>query len=265
MGVIERIMGGNVKYRQSVYIITAAAVQNLAPSQLYETQPALRSVISFLADNVAGLPLKCYVRKSDTDRPRDTESMLARVLASPNSWQTEHELIRATVSEYLLHDVAYWVSVPANNDIGWCIASIPSEWVTPKTRDGLEVDYYEITNPYSCTNIKVKASDIIRFAGWSPHGSATSATRIDALKEVLSEQISAWNFRNATWRNGGRVQQWISRPLDADWSDGARERFAKSWKEKFAGNDGTDTGGTPLLEDGMRLETTQFNAREARI
>lgn len=264
MGILDRIMGGPVRTRPTVYVVTASDVRGMSASRLYETQPALRSVISFLADNVAGLPLKCYVRESDTSRPRDTTSTLARLLESPNGWQTEHELVRATVSEYLLHDVAYWLSVPYDNDTGWLVASIPSEWVQPKTSDGLEVMKYVVSNPVSNARIEVDADDVIRFAGWSPHGSASACTRIEALKEILSEQISAWNFRNATWRNGGRVQQWISRPLDAEWSEGARDRFAKSWKNKFAGNDGTDTGGTPLLEDGMRLETTQFNAREAQ-
>ena len=264
MGILDRIMGGPVRTRPTVYVVTASDVRGMSASRLYETQPALRSVISFLADNVAGLPLKCYVRESDTSRPRDTTSTLARLLDSPNGWQTEHELVRATVSEYLLHDVAYWLSIPYDNEAGWLVASIPSEWVKPKTSDGLAVTRYVVKNPVAHTTIEVDAADMIRFAGWSPHGSASACTRIEALKEILSEQISAWNFRNATWRNGGRVQQWISRPLDAEWSDGARDRFAKSWKNKFAGDECTDTGGTPLLEDGMRLETTQFNAREAQ-
>ena len=264
MGILESILGRKVQARETVVYITASGVKGMSASQLYATQPALRSVISFLADNVAGLPLKCYVRESDTDRPRDVETQFARVLAKPNRWQTEHELIRATVSEYLLNDEAYWLSIPYDNEAGWIVATIPAEWVEVKTTDALEVSEYKITNPVSGVETRVKPSDVIRFAGWSPFGSAGSCSRIDALKDILSEQISAWNFRNATWRNGGRVQQWISRPLDAEWSEGARERFATSWKNRFAGDHGTDTGGTPLLEDGMRLEATQFNAREAQ-
>lgn len=266
MGILDRILGGRVRTRHTVYYISAAGVKGMSASQLYQSQPALRSVISFLADNVAGLPLKCYVRESDTDRPRDTESALARLIAQPNGWQTEHELIRATVSDYLLNDEAYWLSIPYDNEAGWLIANIPSEWVTVKTNNGLEVAKLVVENPISGTTTDLTPEDVVRFAGWSPFGSAGSSTRIEALKDILAEQISAWDFRNKTWRNGGRVQQWISRPIDApDWSDnGGRARFAESWKAKFAGDNGTDTGGTPLLEDGMRLETTQFNAREAQ-
>ena len=261
MGILDRLKVTRTVER-TVYI-TAANVKGMSASQLYESQPALRSVISFLADNVAGLPLKCYVRNVDGGRERDRTSTLAQVLQNPNSWATTHELIRATVSEYLLHDDSLWLVVPDKTPTGWTIAVIPHDWVKPTTHDGLSVSKIKIRTPFG-GETELSPEDFIRFTGWSPHGSASSSPRIESLKEILSEQISAWNFRNGVWKNGGRVTQWISRPAEAPWSEGAKERFAKSWKSKFSSDEGTDTGGTPLLEDGMRLETTTFNAREAQ-
>jgi len=261
LGILDKLRPV-YRVEQTVYI-TGEYVKGMSASKLYETQPALRSVISFLADNVAGLPLKCYVRQSDGGRERDRDSAIAQLLKNPNEWTTGHELIRATVSEYLLHDDAVWLTVPANTPSGWTVAVIPHDWLSPKTRDGLEVDYIKVRTPYG-GETELKTDDYLRFVGWSPYGTASSSSRIEALKQILSEQISAWNFRNGVWKNGGRVTQWISRPADTPWGEGARERFAKSWKAKFSDEDGTDTGGTPLLEDGMRLEQTGFNAREAQ-
>ena len=262
MGILDKLRPV-YRVEQNV-IITGEYVKGMSASKLYETQPALRSVISFLADNVAGLPLKCYVRKPDGGRERDRDSSLALLLKNPNEWSTGHELIRATVSEYLLHDDSLWLTVPADTDSGWTVAVIPHDWIKPKTRDGLEVDYIKVRSSYMSTDAILKPEDYIRFIGWSPYGTASSSSRIAALKQILSEQISAWNFRNGVWKNGGRVTQWISRPADTPWGEGARDRFAESWKTKFAGDNGTNTGGTPLLEDGMRLEQTTFNAREAQ-
>lgn len=261
MGILDKLRP--VYNVEQTVVITGEYVKGMSASKLYETQPALRSVISFLADNVAGLPLKCYVRQPDGGRERDRESALALVLKNPNAWMTGHELIRATVSEYLLHDDSVWLTIPANTPSGWTIAVIPRDWLSPKTRDGLEVDYIQVRTPYG-GEVKLQDGDFLRFAGWSPSGSASTSSRIEALKQILSEQISAWNFRNGVWKNGGRVTQWISRPADTPWGEGARDRFAESWKNKFAGDKGTNTGGTPLLEDGMRLETATFNAREAQ-
>lgn len=261
MGILDKLRP--VYNVEQTVVITGEYVKGMSASKLYETQPALRSVVSFLADNVAGLPLKCYVRQPDGGRERDRESALALVLKNPNAWMTGHELIRATVSEYLLHDDSVWLTIPADTPSGWTIAVIPRDWLSPKTRDGLEVDYIQVRTPYG-GEVKLQDGDFLRFAGWSPSGSASTSSRIEALKQILSEQISAWNFRNGVWKNGGRVTQWISRPADTPWGEDARKRFAESWKSKFSGDNGTDTGGTPLLEDGMRLEQTSFNAREAQ-
>lgn len=262
MSILDKLRPVYNVEQRTVYI-SGEYIKGMSATRLYETQPALRSVISFLSDNVAGLPLKCYIRKPDGGRERDRDSSLALLLKNPNEWSTGHELIRATVSEYLLHDDSLWLTIPANTPSGWMLAVIPHDWLTPKTRDGLEVESINVRTPYG-GETKLTPNDYIRFVGWSPYGSASTSSRIEALKQILSEQISAWNFRNGVWKNGGRVTQWISRPADTPWSEGARERFANSWKERFSGENGTNTGGTPLLEDGMRLEQTAFNAREAQ-
>lgn len=262
---IARLLGWRrvVVYDHSV---VAASIAGMTPTDLYRRQPALRAVVSFLADNVAGVPIKCYVREGDTDRPRDTESPLALLLARPGCGMTTFELVRATVSDLKLWGQALWFVVPEPDaKSGWAIRYVPWAWVSGKqTDDGFEPSAYEVTNPYATTQTVLPAEWCVRFYGYHPRGVMEAASPIEALKDVLSEQISAWEFRNGVWRNGGRVSQWISRPAGAEWAPGARNRFMKSWKERYSGRDGDNTGGTPLLEDGMRLETTQLNAREAQ-
>lgn len=261
MGIIDILARRNTSDR--VVMLLKTHVNGMSASDLYNAQPALRSVISFLADNVASLPLKCYVRKPDGGRDRDRDSSLAKLLAHPNDHHTGHELIRDTVSEYLLHNDAYWLTIPAKTASGWQIEVIPSDWASPKTNDGLTVTRVTVRNPQG-GYADLYDGDFLRFSGWSPYGAASYSEPVEALKDILREQIDAWQFRGGIWRNQGRVTQWISRPANTPWGDGARDRFANSWKSKFSGNEGTDTGGTPLLEDGMRLENSTFNAREAQ-
>lgn len=246
--------------------VVAATIQGMDAYAMYRKQPALRAVVSFLADNVAGIPLKCYERRGDADRPRDTESDLARLLSRPCKGMTTHELVRAIISDYLLAgDALCYLYDDPDAPSGRWLHYFPWSWVHGKeTRDGFEPSGYIVTNPYTGNTVTIPAEDCIRFFSYDPRGAMESSSAIEALKDVLSEQLSAWEYRNGVWKNGGRVSQWISRPANTLWEPGARERFAKSWKSRFAGKDGTDTGGTPLLEDGMRLETTTFNAREAQ-
>ena len=268
MAIVDAIAGLFGWRRVVVYdhSVVATAIQGMTPVDLYRRQPALRAVVSFLADNVAGVPVKCYVREGDTDRPRDTESALALLLSRPNPGMTTFELVRATESDLKLWGQSLWYVTPdADAQSGWRIQYIPWAWVDGKeTWDGFEPSAHRVTNPYTGARVELPAADCVRFFSYSPMGTMEASSPIEALKDVLSEQISAWEFRNGVWRNGGRVQQWISRPQGAEWTPEARNRWAKSWKERFSGKGGTDTGGTPLLEDGMRLEVTQLNAREAQ-
>lgn len=246
----------------------AASVSSVDATKLYRTQPALRAVVSFLARTVAETPLKCFERVSDTDRRRDTTSDMALLLASPSPSVTPYELMLAIMTDYKIYGNALVVTLPnPKAPSGWTIRHMPWSWVSGyETESGLEPSVYKVTNPYTKGVAKFDAEDCIHFRDYDPTGSLRGLSPVDALQEVLSEQASAWRFRNSVWKNGGRVTQYITRPMGApDWTkNGGRDRFAKSWKERYSGEGGTNTGGTPLLEDGMDIKTTTFNAREAQ-
>ena len=76
----------NIFRRQNVYYYYSGDfgvnVAAMDAAELYRTQPNLRAVVSFLADNAAQIPLKVYERASDTDRPRVLDSPAALLLAA---------------------------------------------------------------------------------------------------------------------------------------------------------------------------------------
>ena len=270
MGITEAIralLGPRVTRVVDVRSV-AASYANMSATDLYRNQPALRAVVSFIARSVAETPIKCYVRASDTDRQRDTTSDLALLLARPSPSVTTYELVIAVMTDYLLYEHALVVVLPnPKAPSGWTMRHMPWTWVTGyETANGFEPSVYKVTNPYTKGVARFDAEDCIHFHGYNPTGGLDGASPVEALKEVLAEQVSAWNFRNGVWKNGGRVTQYITRPLGApDWTkNGGRDRFAKSWKERYSGEQGTNTGGTPLLEDGMDIKSTTFNAREAQ-
>lgn len=268
MGLIDQLRswrrsGVIVEYRR----VTSPTVLDYSIEKLYRTQPALRAVVSFLASNVASLPLKVYDRVDDNDRRRVTDGAAFNLLMHPNPNTTAHDMTLGTMTDYLLYGWALWyVYQSADSAAGWEAMRIPTAWVQDVlTEDGITPSAYRVQNPDgNRAPVELPASSCVRFAQYDPMGQLHPHSPVEALKQVLAEQISAWEFRNGVWSNAGRVSQWISRPLGAEWKPGAKDNFAKSWKEKFSGENGTDTGGTPLLEDGMKLETTQFNAREAQ-
>ncbi|WP_224785941.1 phage portal protein [Microbacterium caowuchunii] len=238
-------------------------ILGLTPEELYRTQPHLRIVLSFVARNVAHLGLKAYARTSDTDRERLRDDPLALLLKRPNASMTQFELMEALASDLGLYDIAYWlVAEDADAPSGWTIQPIPPSWVVGR-RGGtfFEAGKYEVVNPDG-TQTLVPAKDMLVFHGWNPGRPKDGASPVDTLKQILAEQVQAWSYREQIWQRGGRVGAYITRPKDSSWSDAARERFARDWKDRWTGKDGKKAGGTPILEDGMELKRLGFAARE---
>lgn len=244
-----------------------AVIQGQTEAELFKTQPHLRTVITFLARNVAQVGLKEFERVSDTDRQRVTDDVLINLLKQPNGTMTGYELMRQLVADLALYDNAYWVVMQtpdrdADKFGSWQIQPIPPCWVQAK-RDGsvFQPAYYRVYPNLGTSYYDVPADDMLVFHGWNPDDPTQGVTPVRALKDIIDEQIQAWSYRTQVWKRGGRIGSVLVRPKDApEWNDDDRERFMRGWKE-FTDR-GAQAGATPLLEDGMELKRLGFNARE---
>lgn len=237
----------------------------MTTGELYRTQPHLRTVVSFLARNIAQLPLHAYERASGTDRRRVTSGDLAAILSRPNPTQTMYELMYQTVSDIKLHDVALWTVVQTpDNPTGWDIRAVPPEWIIQKggANGGFAPSWVTVSRPGTGVLTRFDKGQFIYFHGYNPGSPSSGTSPVESLKQILAEQIQAWSYRQQVWERGGRVGTYLTRPKDAPWSAEAREKFGRDWAAKWTGKDGPKAGGTPILEDGMTLSTLRFNARE---
>lgn len=235
-----------------------------SPAELYRTQPHLQTVINFRARNVAQLGLHVYDRVSDTDRRRVQGSPVGMLLDSPNPDQTLFELMRGLVCDLDLYGVAYWLLVPdAGAASGWQVRPVSPAWVVETSGGTMWAPERIRVAPGNGHDLWLDASDFIVFRSWNPSGAMSPVSPIEALKDILAEQIEAWRYRRQVWERGGRVGTFITRPAEAaggEWSEEARQRFRADWKAFVAS--GAKAGSTPILEDGMRLEKIGFSAKE---
>lgn len=241
-------------------------VANMDAAQLYQTQPNLRAVVSFLADNAAQIPIKVYKRASDTDRPRVLDSPAALLMANPNPDMTAYEFKRWMYSDLLLYERFLTLLLPSKETkSGWQLRPIPATWVQSyRGQSPFAPDSIVIGVPGN-TPIEVPKDKFILFHGYDPTDPMRQFSRISALKETLHEQIESNGFRRQMWHKGGRFNSYITRPKDvAQWSDEAFKRFKETWRNSWAGKDAADGGGTPILEDGMEIKTVQFSSRDAQ-
>ena len=268
MGVTERLRG---LFGRDVYYLNFApnnipSVEGMTARRLYATQANLHAVISFLADSVAQLPLKVYVREGETERRRDRSSATAQLLWRPNSDQTAYEFINCFMTEYLLMGETFlWLLPDPDSESGYQLRVIPREWV----REQKSVTNYApsqlIVSANGVGRITLNKDEFVPLRMYSPGNPGGSQSPISALKQTLSEQIQADRFRTEVWSSSGRFNAYITRPKDVQpWDDEQRKKFATAFRDAW-GKGGENAGKMPLLEDGMEIKPYQFNAQQAQF
>ena len=259
------VMSPNVQYLGAAEFAAMLNPANLTAAQMWRTQPHFRTVVTFIARNVAQLGLHCFERVDETDRQRDRTSVLAQSLRDVDGHSTTFELIFSLVGDLALYDRAYWLATPSSDmPSGWLIRRLPPTWVDPVMRNAWEVKEYRVYLNGQTPEV-VPADAILAFPGYDPSNMHGASPTVEALRQTLQEQVEAAVYRSQVWKRGGRVSSVIERPKDAPkWSDAAREAFREDWYAKYTGT-GPKAGGTPILEGGMQLKRIDFSASDQQF
>ena len=227
-------------------------------AEIWRTQESVRTVVSFLARNVAQLGLHMFERVGDADRRRLSDHPLALLLKQPNPWTTRYRFIQALVNDFCIYDNAYWLKTRIDSDRVGLVRIPPKivtvdgdDWLTPA---GFKVDGTSGTKIYP-------REQIVYFRGYGLDLDR-GISPLEALRRTLREEWVSGEMREQVMRNGARMSGYLERPKDApEWSDTARDRFRASWQAQYSGN-GPGAGGTPILEDGMSFKPVSQTARD---
>lgn len=216
-------------------------------AQIWRTQPAVRTVVSFLARNIASLGLHLFRRLSDTDRERLTDHPAAALLARPAPRTTRYRLINSLVHDLGIYDVGYWAKILDTQQ--QALLRLPPARTTPVGQNWLWPDGFEFRG--STGKRTFPSEQVVFFHGYDPDDELTGCSPIESLRRTLAEEYEAGRMREQVLRNGARTSGYLQRPADAPkWAAGARDRFRREWQAQYAGS-GPQAGGTPILEDGM--------------
>lgn len=241
-----------------------ASIDGKSVAELYAEQPHLRTVVDFIAQNVAQLAPKCYVRNGDADRERDTTGALPLLLADPNPDMTGYDLVYSLVADWCLYGRAIWlVGRDASSRSGWQIRPIPPAWVTAWSGgDGFSYRTLTFMDMDSGGGqVTVETSDCVIFTNYRPGSPARALSPVESLKQTLAEQVEAQAYRRSVWDNATRINGYIARPAGVEWSDAAADRFKSDMRENWSKH-GANAGKTPVLEDGMEYKPVTFSAHE---
>lgn len=256
--------------RPAVYNITltdgdaSTQVLNMKAKELYQTQDNLQAVVNFLANSIAQLPLKVYVRDGETERRRDRDSIAARLLWRPNADQTEYEFIRALMVEYYVCGSVYvWMLPDSESESGYQLRIVPTEWIMTSEAGTYAPNVIRICARNGGTAVDVPRSEFVQFRTYSAGSPGGYLSPISALRQTLTEQVEAGRFRRQLWRSSGRLNAQIIRPKDVEpWSEEAKKKFATAFREAW-GAGGSKAGSIPILEDGMEIKPFSTSFKES--
>ena len=266
MGIFDRLRAAfSPRYQLTVSPGASIVAAGMDTAQLYRTQPNLRAVVSFLADNAASVPWKVYDRVADGDRVRITDSPAALLLSRPNPHVTAYEWRRGLFSDLYLYELHLSIVTPdAETASGYSMWRIPPDWIDGYVGGTLWAPESFIIDTTRGQRVEVPAEMCMWLHGYDPFDPLRQTSPVEALRDLMAEQVESNTFRRQMWQRGGRFNAYVTRPKDVEkWTNEAFERFKRTWNDSWAGADGTEAGRMPILEDGMEIKQVQFNAREA--
>lgn len=224
------------------------------PRYVWRTQRSVRTVVGFLAKNIAQVPLHGFLLQADGDRERlPASSRLATALRVPHPQVTPFEHMQQMVIDRSLWD--RYAALKVRTGDGVQLVRLPPErWRFERDATNLPTGVR-----WQRTDGQVTVYSLDTLLWTDAYSTGVDATPMDALFDLLTEQDESAKYRTELWQNGARFPGWIERPSTApDWTTSipnqpgvtGRDNFRTGWNTYASG--GVKAGRTPILEDDMK-------------
>lgn len=230
---------------------------------IWRTQPNVRTVVGFLARNVAQLGLHIFERAGDADRRRITDGVAGSWLRrpTPSTKISLYDLINWFVHDLCVFDDAYWAKVSAPSS--GAVATVPLLPQRVEAMGGNLLDPASYRLHGSRGYKDLSPDQIVHVHGYNPEDRRHGVSPMETLRRIIAEDVASGRYREKFWLNSTRVEGVLQRPENRQaLSDQARTRLKADWQAAYGGG-GSEAGGTPLLEEGMTFTPTSWSAKDA--
>lgn len=230
-------------------------------AKIWREHGSVRTVVDFLARNIASLGLHLFERVDDADRRRVTDDPVATLLAAPMPHLSRYAFLTALVSDLAISDRYLAIKIKTKDSAAPLgLARIPPTMWEPAGDDWTGPAEFVVRGDKGARTFK--RDDVVFIGGYSPAGAHGGVSPIESLRAVLAEEYESARMRAQTFRNGARTSGYLERPAGAPaWSRAAHFRFKNAWRAQYTGS-GADAGGTPILEDGMTFKAAAQSAKD---
>lgn len=228
---------------------------------IYRSQPSVRTVVDFLARNIAQIGLHVYRRVGETNRVRlRRPDPVAATLEQPGPQLTAHRFKRDLITDLAIYGNAFYAKV-GRDEPGVDLLWLDPTRVIPAGPRPLITTYTVVRSDGS--TVRLPAASVLHIRLANPEDPRVGLSPLVSLQQILAEEWAANRYRQRLWRNGARIDGVVTRPKDSPpWSDTARKRFREEWHALYGGESGY--GRTAILEEGMGFTPTTTNAKDSQ-
>jgi HK97 family phage portal protein len=226
---------------------------------IWRTQPNVRTVVDFLARNVAQIPLQGFRRLSDLDRERLADHAVLQWLDRPNPGTTRYRLFESLMQDMGIYFNAYWLKVRREDDsIG--LVRLPPEEMT--VQGWLVPSGFTWTLPDG-RSLALARESVVYFNGYDPCNPLMGLSPLETLRGLLLEDAAQTSYRQNYWKNASRIDGVITRPIAAGkWKDNDKQTFREQLEARHTGNNAVST---LILDEGMTFAARAFSPRESEF
>lgn len=227
---------------------------------IFRSQPNVRTVVSYLARNIADLGLHVYRRVSAIDRERLIDHELAQWIARPNPAMTHYRMLENLMSDMGVYFNGYWLKLRQDPQRLWFVRIPPESmrvdgWLLPSQY------YWSLPDGNVMT---LPPEDVVHFNGYDPCNPLEGLSPIETLRGILAEEAATSAQRRGFMANSSRVEGVISRPATAPkWTPEQKQSWRDQWMTRFAGTG--NVGQVPVLEDGMTFTPTSYSPKDSEF
>lgn len=226
---------------------------------MFRTQPNVRTVVEFLARNIAQLGLHAYRRVSDTDRVRLADFPAMQWLKQPNPATTRYRLFDSLMHDMGIYFSSYWLKVRMPNRLG--LIRLPPEQV--EVEGALLPSLFRWTTSTGDLR-EFEPSEIVHITGYNPDNAFCGLSPLETLRRILLEEMAAQEYRAFYWRNHARMDGIIERDKDQKpWNPDQYKSWREQWITAQAGRE--NTGKTAVLMPGMTWKERTFSAKDSEL
>lgn len=241
-------------------------MQSATLGHIWRTQPAVRTVVHYIAANLAQLTLQLFEEDENGKRSENLDHAALISVRRPMTRTPSRRWVYDLATDFLIYDNAYALKARNQRAPASSPVKLPRLPVGAVECDGgfYNPDRYVLR--LDGGDREFEPDDVMHFCGYSPNDPLTGTSPLETLREILTEEATNQAASIERLKSGGLRDGYIRRPGEApDWDEKDVERFLEHWQAQTESNRSGVRDGVPILEEGMEFIESKISPKDAQL